>query len=356
MMRNSNFEILRIIAMIGIILQHCVAHNVINYDDIYLHNFLSGLFLQWGMLGRLGVAIFIIIFGYFGIEQKFNTKRLLNLIIQVFSYSVLTFAAISVIDRSYFNRGDLIHALFPISFHKYWFITAYVIFYLFTPFLNNFLKSLKKGDFRCFILIQLIVWSLIPSITLDNVKNYIDEMPQFLMIYCIGAYIRLYSKDFGIRVYRALFATGTLIYLFSPVMFDLLGFRISYFANQGNAFYTRYSLPTLMIAAGLTGICAYKEPRHNAALNYIAGCTFGIYLFHFSIVDFLFEKYLPITNYVSDWRKTALYLIGCTAALFLSGLIIESVRKMIEKAYQPIVIRLSGSLENIWLSRFPSSS
>lgn len=345
--RNSNFECLRILAMICIIIQHCAAHNTVHYDEVYREYFLPGLLLQWGMLGRLGVAIFILLFGYFGVEQAFNPKRILNLIIQVFTYSVLTFAVMFSIDPAFFSRKDILEAVFPISLNKYWFISVYVIFYLFTPFLNPFLKSLEKNRFRIFLMVQLVVWSIIPTLTLDNVKNYIDEIPQFFMIYCIGAYLRLYGSEIKKRTFAIFLTAGIAVYIISPVVLDLLGLRYEAFDDMGNALYTRYSVPTLFIAAGLMGLMMYKSIKSDRIINYVAGCTFGIYLFHFSVVDLLFKRFYPIDSVIDNWKKTALYILTFTVILFISGLLIESVRKVIEKAYQPAVKKLSEKIEGI---------
>ncbi len=345
--RNSNFEALRILAMFCIIIQHCVAHNTVHYDEVYREFFFPGLILQWGMLGRLGVAIFIMIFGYFGIEQGFNPRRIINLFIQVLTYSVLTFGVIHIIDPGYFNRKDLYSSIFPISLHKYWFISAYLIFYLFTPFLNPFLKSLDKSRFRRLIILLLIVWSIIPTLTLDIVKNYVDEIPQFFLIYCIGAYLRLYGRDIKLKTFYVFLTSGIVIYILSPLILDLAGLKYKAFEELGNALYTRYSVPTLFIASGLTGIMMYKEKKSSSVVNYIAGCTFGIYLFHFSIVDFLFSRYYPIDTVIESWKKTILYILTFSIILFVSGLVVESVRKIIERTYQPLVKSVSKKLDGI---------
>ena len=142
--RNSNFEAIRIIAMVLIVLQHCCAHNTVDYYTLYQEHFFPGLLLQWGILGRLGVAMFMMISGYFGIRHSFNIKRLINLILQVLTYSILTYVLMAIIDPSWFSMKEFAKSLLPISTHKYWFISVYIVFYFFTPLLNTGLKKLKK--------------------------------------------------------------------------------------------------------------------------------------------------------------------------------------------------------------------
>lgn len=141
---------------------------------------------------------------------------------------------------------------------------------------------------------------------------------------------------------------GVLLYLISPVVIDLLASKISLLARQANTFYTRTSIPTLMIAVGLIGIQMAKPYRECKTLNKIAGCTFGIYLFHFSIVDFLFLKFEPISPYVDSALFTAIYLLINVIALFSAGLLIEIIRKQIEKIYQPIIDKFARRLGKIF--------
>ena len=71
--RKSNIELLRILAMIMII-----AHHYCLYGG---WNKISGLSLNNAILdfliigGKVGVAIFILIAGYFGIKSEFNFKN-----------------------------------------------------------------------------------------------------------------------------------------------------------------------------------------------------------------------------------------------------------------------------------------
>lgn len=200
--RNSNFEVLRIIAMALIILTHCCTHNTVDYQIVYQEHFFSGLLLQWAMVGRLGVALFIMIFGYYGVKHSFNTKRLINLIVEVLTYSIVTYLVISLIDPSWFSISGFVKSLLPIATHKYWFISAYVIFYLFTPLLNKGLRKLSRTQFLGLVLIMVVLWSLAPTISFHKIDYYSNELVQFLLLYCIGAFMSLHCKKESKKSYR----------------------------------------------------------------------------------------------------------------------------------------------------------
>ena len=89
--RESNFELLRIISMILIVLHHYALHG-----GLFQPNNLNekvGLFILLG--GKIGVNVFVIISGYFLVNSKFRIKKLLQLIGQVYFYAI--FIIISLI-------------------------------------------------------------------------------------------------------------------------------------------------------------------------------------------------------------------------------------------------------------------
>ena len=65
--RKSNFELLRIISMLGIVLFHFFYHG--NYDTSSM-NFNSSLIVYLQFVGEVGVDIFVIISGYFIVNRK----------------------------------------------------------------------------------------------------------------------------------------------------------------------------------------------------------------------------------------------------------------------------------------------
>ena len=50
-------------------------------------------------------------------------------------------------------------------------------------------------------------------------------------------------------------------------------------------------------------------------------------------MDFLFSEYEPINPYVDNAISTTIYLMINVAALFIVGVLIETIRKYIETAY-----------------------
>ena len=90
--RNSNLELLRIIAMF-IIVAH---HYVVNSGIVSLYDFnnisFNMIFSQiWGFGGKMAINIFVLISCYFMCTYKLTWLKILKLYLEIKFYSVLIF-------------------------------------------------------------------------------------------------------------------------------------------------------------------------------------------------------------------------------------------------------------------------
>ena len=134
MKRKSNFELLRIIAMIFIILHHFVVHqpdSFINMNIMSSSNFIYSLFFSGG---KFGVALFIMITGYFMIDKDFKFNKLIKLELQVLFYTLSIFLLLLITGVTEFNFTELFTSIFPVINKKYWFITSYFKCYYYNYF------------------------------------------------------------------------------------------------------------------------------------------------------------------------------------------------------------------------------
>lgn len=76
--RNSNIELLRIIAMILIVISHYSVFSQADIDGMSLG--FNKFLLDSTNYGLVGVALLEIIIGYYLIELDFKTKRVVNII------------------------------------------------------------------------------------------------------------------------------------------------------------------------------------------------------------------------------------------------------------------------------------
>ena len=145
LVRQSNFEMLRIVCMLFIVCGHMVlSHDSQLFSpDWHIGNF---------VLGFVCVAVnsFVLISGFFGINLDF--KKLLRMNNMVTVYSIILFIISLVIGIHTLKlRADWMY-LAPVLTKKYWFITIYFVLCLLAPFLNHFIESISKNNTNIFSL------------------------------------------------------------------------------------------------------------------------------------------------------------------------------------------------------------
>lgn len=333
--RNSSVELFRILSMLLIIGSHFCVHSGFAPSEMSFS--FNKVLLQAGVLGNLGVVNFVMISGYFLSKSKFKLSRVVKIVLQVVFYSVVIFCVLAGLNIIDFSKKDLIKAMLPILFERYWFASAYVILCVLSPFINIMLNSFTKKQHTYFLVTLLIIWGVIPTLT--NQMLFSNELWQFLFFYSIGAFVREYpDMSFSVR-YRYLIVGICLFLLIgSSVLIDLLPIKIPVFEN-GYYFYTRSSVFIIGLSYGLLLIFVNLKSKSNKTINIISSATFGIYLIHDNrYLRDLIWKDLFNTKIYENSSYLGFYLIFCVAAVFVTCGVIDYVRqKLLEKPLMHIL-------------------
>jgi len=191
--RQSNFEILRIIAMIMIIFHHIAVHS--NFSSPIMTVSLYIKFIQMG--GKIGVNIFVLITGYFLINtERIKINKILKLWGQMFFYALLIYVIFIMSGLKEFEIKTFIKTLFPIMNETWWFASVYFLLYIISPFLNIVLKNIDRNTYKKMIWFMLGLWCIMPTFKYEG--NQFNSLIWFVVLYCISGYIRLYSDDWKI--------------------------------------------------------------------------------------------------------------------------------------------------------------
>lgn len=190
-LRNSNIECLRIIAMLMIIASHFSIHGGFSFDTTFISvNRFYYQFLQIG--GKIGVNLFILISGYFLVNSKqFDWKKVALLWGEIIFYSVVIYFFFVLIGVETFSIGKLIIACMPVISEEWWFASTYIILFLLYPFLNVLLTNLTKKQFQAMLLTMGVCWCIIPSSFVLNFYITQNELScstllWFIFIYSMG--------------------------------------------------------------------------------------------------------------------------------------------------------------------------
>lgn len=355
--RNSSIELLRIIAMIIIIMHHFGIHGVFHmldksYNILIVDNLswqiIFTQIVSWG--GRIGNTIFILITGYFLINKRINKKKILLLLISMFLYSW-------IIEIIYFYGLNMPYSIkmivsetIPIYFGNNWFVSCYIIFSFFIPFINKFLNSIDKHQYMTFIILTFILYNVLPTFKFNTFMN--SSLIFFGFIYSIGGYLKLHFyeqiKETYSEKYLKLFFVQVFIVIISIIFFDMMAmlFSKNVLIKLSTPFVNILSVP---MAITLFLYFLTRKPIYNKFINVIAGTVLGIYLIHENNLmrTLIWDYIFPNMEYIhSDFY--ILFFIIKVCLIFIICSFIEFLRK---KYIEPIFIKLLDRYWNYYSNR-----
>ncbi len=340
--RNSNIELLRIISMFMIVLSHYVVHGGIDRTTLPIGP--NRMLLEYSILGNIGVIIFILITGYYSVnnEKPFKLKRLISLIFQVFFYSALFYLVFVFMGLERFSMGGFVKNFLPVTFNMYWFVTVYIILYIFIPYINILLNKISREKHLRLVIILLVLFSIIPTFI---PKSYWgdNEIVQVFMYYIIGAYLGKYKDNYFSskkHCYSIMIMAAVSIMLL-VLVFDILGAnfsQLSALARNSAHWLNRESIFSILFSIALFSAFANRRPFTNNFINSIASCVLGVYLIsdnHF-IRKILWVNMLDNPNYANS-PILILHMAGSVVVVFAVCAAIEFIRqKTLEKMYSII--------------------
>lgn len=205
--RDSKIELLRIIAMIMIVGAHYAQHGVIQTTEISkLDIWSQGGIVQKAFTelltpgAQIGVALFFIIAGYFGIYKKQYT--VVKVIIETIFYGLFTSALYMIFLKTgiVVARRDMLYSIFnsiliPISSGVYWFVTVYVLLQILSPSLNKFINVLNEKGQILVLSFLLVFEYIIPEF--GGGEYFLIQRGVFF--YFIGAIIRKRIDDINVK-------------------------------------------------------------------------------------------------------------------------------------------------------------
>jgi len=353
--RESNFEFMRIVSMVFIVMCHVIdSGNLIRNCQ---NETLSIIFELIMFFTRVHVNSFMLLSGFFQSKSNFKLKKVINLFLQACFYIVLLFCiALKLRLIENVNVMTIIKLFLPSSLNDYWFISAYIVTYIFSDYINIFINRINRKEHKHFIILGFVVLSLLPYITgLKFLNNNGFNFYHFIYLYIVGAYLRKFSlkQTYHFKLIKIKSYFMFMIFIFISMI--LLNYMTVLLANriQGtnsvfnylaeNIFATKYcySNPFIIIQT-----IAYFEifrclKFKNSFVNFISSNVLGIYFFHENIyVRQNIYKFLRIdTGFFYSYRKFV-YYIGAIIIIFLIGLIIEIIRKIIMKFIYKVLTRL----------------
>ena len=332
--RQANFELLRIISMILIVIFHFSDWGGIININSSIGNKLFGEFINIG--GKLGVNLFVLISGYFLSSSKFKIKKLLKILLEVWFYSVGIAIICFLLKIGDLSKTTLIRSLLPVTYNMYWFVTSYVGLYLLFPFINKLLNNLDRKKHKTIIILLGLMISIIPTF-MPKANPFNSNLIWFVYVYIIATYISKYDMKFienNRKNLIIIFMIAMLMFI-SSVICTFIGYKIDIFNRLITHFNTMYSLPMLILSIYVFAIFKNIHIKNNIIISTLARSSFAVYLIHINAVfrGYLFKNIIKIQNfYEQDILILVTYVIMCSVIIYLVCTVIDMIRiKFIEE-------------------------
>ena len=320
--RDSNFEILRIICIFMVIMQHFGFWGKFDISgDITANTIILQTIVNFG---KVGVNCFMLITGYYMINSEFKFSKVLKLAGTVWFYS-WSFGVIFILWNYHtIDFNTFIKTIFPITTGQYWFITIYLIIYALSPMLNGAAKAIGKEKYRNTLVFLYVLWTIMPILPIELGWS-VTNIGWMMLMYLTGSYIRLYgagNKEAGKYLFNAVFTYILLMLL--TLLWDSEVGKVVYqrtIAQKENLFIV---LPSLYLFAFFSKI----KVKQSKIINRLASCSFAVYLIHenFIVKKYLWTDWLEVNKYFSD-NHFGLYAAGIIILVYTVCIVIELIRQ-----------------------------
>lgn len=331
--RNSNIELYRVIVMFLIVAHHYIVNSGITLliPTQPIDKIAMGMLL-FGAWGKTGINCFVLITGYYMCTSSFSWKKLLKLYLQVAFYTIIIYLIFCLSGHEEFSPFLLFWKMFPIKNISDDFTSCFLLFYLFIPFLNIFIKNLNKKEHKFLVFLIIIIFTILPSFPFIRMSfNYVTW---FIAIYIIASYLRFYGKDLNVnhKQWGYLSLISILLGALSVVCVTSLfkykpsvGFHPYFFISDSNKFLS------LLIAVSTFMWFKDLKLKYIPIINLIGATTFGILLIHANsetMRQWLWKETIDCIGHLGPsliWNLC--YAIYSVSLIFLLCSAIELLRK-----------------------------
>ena len=349
-MRNSGIELLKILAMMGIVICHVTQTLSIEISYFYANDYVlplniattNGVYFILGLfryLGMLGNTIFIVCSSWFLLKSSNYDKRKCFFILAEIWFVSVVILAIVLVDRHGEVVSELIKkSLLPTTYSNNWFLTCYLLIYPIHPLLNGIINKLdKRSLFRSSLALFVIY---ICFCFVENYLFFASKITFWITIYFVTAYFQLYLKNWSdkLRNNIVLMMIGLLGYIGIDLVMNLLGLKVNRFGNDVLKFASNPN--PFLLAVSIAAFNLFRKMTFKSRIiNYISSISLLVYIIHENIL--LRGYYRPaIWNYVYHkfgYSHVLLWVLAIAFIIFASSTAVATLyditlRKVVRNA------------------------
>lgn len=311
--RNSKIEFLRIAAMLLIVILHLIQNDDRFQYVLTEHSFNNTCVVGLKLFANIGVSIFALITGYFG--MKFSSRKLFALMFKTWFYSLCITSAFFFCGMS--SLKEVVQVLIPLN-SGHWYINAYIILMMICMFAGDKINSISKERFKVWLLVGFLLLYVFFWLSFDIGTNVI----LVLYLYCLARYIARFQpvKMGGVKLLSCISAIvfilvfGVLMLTRSQVIMKLLG--------------SNYSPIVLLLSATLFLFVVLQKSVGIPLVNALAHRSLAVYLI--TEVHPVREALLAF-QHIFDFN--AIYIVCFAIVVYLSCSFIDWMLSPIEMLF-----------------------
>lgn len=316
--RSSNFEILRILLILFVIVLHyndpgrygafSFISNATAINRFFLYSAES--------FSICAVNAFLCLSGFFlSRKNEVSTSKIVHLFVILFSYRIFSYLLTSIPNHT-LSLAGLLSCFIPISYYA----NLYSVVFILSPFLNKVTRNFDNRNYEKFIILLGSLFAVIPTLidyvfptflststtlpTVSTISMYGNgrgfTLINFILLYYIGGYIA--RIDIKNRVYPLA------VYVFSSLLV-LLMMSI----NRGPA-HSYCNIFVVIQAASLVALFKMIKIQSNF-VNVIAKSVWGVFCIH----AFFLRIYCKFFPYDLSQKTLSLvfHFLVCILSVFI---------------------------------------
>lgn len=328
--RHSGIELLRLLAMFGIVLSHWGGHGSweLTYDN---NEFTNKVFLQLTQyLGEVGNCIFLMITGYFlASRDSINTKGLIRIVKDVTVYAFVIWLFVVACGIVHFSISGGVFSLLPIIYSQYWFVTPFLIILILSPWINHLLIGFNEKQRNMYFALLFTVELVLPLVYAKTVSSNLGIL---LLFYSLGVQLRISPqvKDKMMKHSKKLILYGFGLAIVSIVLLDIIAPVLGLNENLSMHFIGRFSVLPVIAATGLFLLFS-NFSLSSPFINSMAQSAFAVYLIseNPNIYPWFWKKTFDNMQYYDTPYMIVVALLQC-AMVFIVCIIIDKSYKGIQ--------------------------
>lgn len=295
--------------------------------DDFSNSFLSSFVrVEFEALAIVGVNVFVLISGWFGINLK--VRGVCEFLFQVLFWGVVLYALSIVVGLEDFYFGTFAKFFIPGKF--YWFVLAYLLLMLFSPVLNSYINTCGKKQLRNFLVWFYVLQTLfgwVEPLWSIYVAGY--STVSFIGLYLLARYISVYRPKFSeykIASYMWLFLlVSTIPAIIASVVVAFVPY--DFIVARAYPWMMSYCSPFVVVGSVCLILAFNKMKFQKSWINWIAASTFSVYLMHLhpSISPYFRATSIAIFEHYSGIVYLSIALMYILA-VFITCILLDKIR------------------------------